>query len=84
MNHRFRLFPRPTARNDKIVCDIIYYFNSFCDKAKDLLKARNIAYEAIELDYFANPAPFVAELIEFTNQKTVPNIFINGNHFTVI
>lgn len=26
----------------------------------------------------SNPGPFVADLIAYTNQKTVPNIFIDG------
>ncbi len=51
----------------------------YCVKAKNFLKERNIAFEVIELDYLVNRDWFVSQLTAFTNQRTVPNIFINGN-----
>lgn len=52
----------------------------FCDKAKQLLKSCNIEPLVYELDNMSEGNILHENLISKTNHKTVPNIFINGNH----
>ena len=52
----------------------------FCVQTKDLLKAQGIEYAVKELDQMADGADIQAALQTKTGQRTVPNIFINGDH----
>ncbi|XP_071084226.1 thioredoxin reductase 1, cytoplasmic-like [Haliotis cracherodii] len=52
----------------------------FCQKVKDLFKTLNVEYTALEIDTLDNMSAIQAGLFELTGQKTVPNVFINGNH----
>ncbi|XP_046354287.2 thioredoxin reductase 1, cytoplasmic-like isoform X2 [Haliotis rufescens] len=52
----------------------------FCQKVKDLFKTLNVEYTALEIDKLDNMSAIQAGLFELTGQKTVPNVFINGNH----
>jgi len=57
----------------------------FCDQIKSLFDSLDIKYTALELDLMDQDsdikgAEIQQALIEKTGQKTVPNVFINGNH----
>ena len=49
----------------------------YCKKAKDLLNAKHVEYE--EIDVTNNP-DLRTELTQMTGRTTVPQIFINGKH----
>lgn len=56
---------------------------SFCTKAKDVLKEKNLEYHSIELDVNKqcpndNCQQLTTSLILQTRMRTVPQIFING------
>ncbi|GLH06028.1 Thioredoxin reductase 1, mitochondrial [Gryllus bimaculatus] len=71
---------------DQIVADnrVVIFSKSycpFCHRVKDLFKSLNVEYNALELDLMGEEGNAIqAALIEKTNQKTVPNVFINANH----
>merc|ERR1711868_25679 len=52
----------------------------FCNKIKQLFDSLSIKYHAIELDQMGEGAAIQAALADKTGQRTVPNVFINGNH----
>lgn len=52
----------------------------FCTKVKDLFKSLNIEYYAYELDLDSNGSKIQDALLEMSGQRTVPNVFIAGNH----
>jgi len=52
----------------------------FCNKVKAIFDSIKVEYKSIELDLEGNGEDIQATLIEQTNQKTVPNVFINGKH----
>ena len=52
----------------------------FCVQTKNLLQSQGIAFKAIELDHEASGADMQNTLQQKTGQRTVPNIFINGQH----
>ncbi|XP_066960197.1 thioredoxin reductase 1, cytoplasmic [Macrobrachium rosenbergii] len=52
----------------------------FCNKVKTLFKSLDVEYTALELDQIDNGSEIQAALIDKSGQKTVPNIFINGEH----
>ena len=52
----------------------------YCDRAKALFDTLKQPYHAIELDQMNDGADIQALLKDFTGQRTVPNIFINGKH----
>lgn len=57
---------------------VIIYTKShcpYCDKAKLLLKQKNIAFTEISID---NDPEKQEEMIEKSQRRTVPQIFING------
>ncbi|KAL6960572.1 Glutaredoxin-C2 [Sarracenia purpurea var. burkii] len=55
-------------------------FCPYCVKVKKLLTEIGANYKAIELDVESDGAEIQAALHEWTGQKTVPNVFIGGNH----
>ncbi|TPX69646.1 hypothetical protein SpCBS45565_g02336 [Spizellomyces sp. 'palustris'] len=52
----------------------------YCTKAKRLLDFLNVKYESFELDERLDGQAIQDYLKEKTGQRTVPNIFINGQH----
>ncbi|KAK4797812.1 hypothetical protein SAY86_030138 [Trapa natans] len=52
----------------------------FCKKVKKLLSELEANYKAVELDQEVDGGEVQAALGEWTGQKTVPNVFIGGNH----
>jgi len=53
----------------------------FCKKLKKALKLNRIDFEAVELDTLGTMGEDMQNVLqELTGQKTVPNVFINGNH----
>ncbi|XP_037086398.1 thioredoxin reductase 1, cytoplasmic-like isoform X2 [Pollicipes pollicipes] len=75
----------PAAVADKFINDnkVAVFSKSwcpFCEKVKNLLKTNNIPFEAYELDLSEDGAAIQDALLERTAQKTVPNVFVNGQH----
>jgi glutaredoxin len=52
----------------------------FCVRAKNALKDLGVDYEVMELDKVKGGSDTQAALLEMTGQRTVPNVFVNGNH----
>jgi len=52
----------------------------FCNKVKAALDAKFIPYHRVELDKHPEGELYQQLLIQISGQRTVPNVFINGNH----
>ncbi|CAL0314777.1 unnamed protein product [Lupinus luteus] len=52
----------------------------YCVQVKKLFTQLNVTYKAIELDSESDGKEIQAALAEWTGQRTVPNVFIGGNH----
>ncbi|XP_057804531.1 glutaredoxin [Salvia miltiorrhiza] len=52
----------------------------YCPRVKNLLSQLQATYKVIELDEEADGDEIQAALHEWTGQRTVPNVFINGKH----
>ncbi|XP_046574028.1 LOW QUALITY PROTEIN: thioredoxin reductase 1, cytoplasmic-like [Haliotis rubra] len=52
----------------------------YCRKVKKLFNTLTVEYTALEIDELDNMSAIQTGLFEMTGQKTVPNVFINGNH----
>ena len=52
----------------------------FCTRAKDALTKLNVQFETIELDVVKEGDQIQTALQELTGQRTVPNVFVNGQH----
>ncbi|CAJ1913869.1 unnamed protein product [Cylindrotheca closterium] len=52
----------------------------FCSATKQLFKGMGVDAEVIELDEMANGGAMQAALTKLSGQRTVPNVFINGEH----
>ncbi|KAK4760308.1 hypothetical protein SAY87_005201 [Trapa incisa] len=52
----------------------------FCVEVKKLLSGLGADYKAIELDKEKDGGEVQAALAQWTGQRTVPNVFIGGNH----
>ncbi|KAF9408894.1 Glutaredoxin-1 [Podila epigama] len=52
----------------------------FCKNAKNVLASKGIQYKAYEIDQERDGAEVQAYLLQKTGQRTVPNIFIKGQH----
>jgi len=55
-------------------------FCPYCVKAKAALTQLSPLFSVIELDVVKDGPEIQAALLEMTGQKTVPSIFVNGNH----
>lgn len=53
---------------------------SFCVQAKRSLDGMGVRYLAVELDRISEGGAIQNALAELTHQRTVPNIFIGGEH----
>jgi glutaredoxin len=65
-------------------CHVISFelnFIRYCAKAKRLFESLDQKFGAIEIDQAPQGTEIQAELATMTGQRTVPNIFINGNIF---
>lgn len=52
----------------------------FCTKIKNLFDSLGFKYEVLELDQLAEGPAIQAALAEKSGQRTVPNVYINGDH----
>lgn len=52
----------------------------YCKATKQLFEKMGVDAEVIELDLMSNGDAMQAALTEFSGQRTVPNVFINGKH----
>ncbi|XP_010180081.1 PREDICTED: thioredoxin reductase 3-like, partial [Mesitornis unicolor] len=52
----------------------------YCNKVKELFRSLRVDYYALELDVVADGPSIQQVLAELTNQRTVPNVFVNGTH----
>ena len=52
----------------------------FCAATKQLFKGMGADAEVIELDEKTNGDAMQAALLKLSGQRTVPNVFINGEH----
>ncbi|KAF8399215.1 hypothetical protein HHK36_015080 [Tetracentron sinense] len=52
----------------------------FCDKVKQLLSQLGATYKAVELDAESDGSEIQSALAQWTGIRTVPNVFIGGNH----
>ena len=52
----------------------------FCGKTKALFDGLETEYTAIELDLMEDGAEVQDALLELTQQRTVPNVFVAGEH----
>mmetsp|Transcript_58054 Transcript_58054/g.173266 ORF Transcript_58054/g.173266 Transcript_58054/m.173266 type:complete len:84 (-) Transcript_58054:68-319(-) len=52
----------------------------FCRKTKNIFKEMNVDAKVIELDEIDNGDQIQAALLEMSGQRTVPNVFIKGDH----
>ncbi|KAI6700729.1 hypothetical protein NL676_015053 [Syzygium grande] len=55
-------------------------FCPYCVDVKKLLSQLGVNFKAIELDQETDGSEVQSALYEWTGQKTVPNVFIGGNH----
>ncbi|KAL9264541.1 Glutaredoxin-C2-like protein [Drosera capensis] len=53
---------------------------AYCHKVKALFKQLGAAAQVVELDQENNGDAMQEALHEWTGQRTVPNVFIGGNH----
>lgn len=53
---------------------------SYCNKVKALFDSLTVGYYALELDVIEKGAEIQATLADMTGQKTVPSVFIGGQH----
>ena len=63
--------------------DVVIYSKSwcpYCAQCKALFDDMNQPYTAIELDQREDGADLQAALLEMTQQRTVPNVFVAGQH----
>ena len=52
----------------------------FCTRVKDLFSKLGTKHKVIELDKESDGSAIQAALAEWTGQRTVPNVFISGQH----
>ena len=52
----------------------------FCQKTKSLFDGMGVEYKAIELDLLDEGPAIQEALLGLTQQRTVPNVFVGGQH----
>ena len=63
--------------------DVVIFSKSwcpYCAQCKALFDEMGQPYTAVELDLRDDGAQLQATLLELTQQRTVPNVFVNGEH----
>merc|ERR1711933_129036 len=86
-------FSKPKSGGDESLREFINKENSenkvciwskaycpYCTRTKDLFKSLQVEVKVYELDQMQNGSAIQNELALMTNQRTVPNVFVNGNH----
>jgi glutaredoxin 3 len=71
------------AKSEIASADVVVFSKSFCPfctKTKSLMEELKIEAKVIELDEVDNGAAIQDALKEISGQRTVPNVFIKGNH----
>lgn len=66
------------ASNDVVVFSKTYC--PYCTATKGLLQDMSIKAKVIELDDVPNGGQIQAALLDLSGQRTVPNVFVKGNH----
>ncbi|CAI7587684.1 unnamed protein product [Penicillium glandicola] len=66
--------------NDNAVVVFSKSYCPYCDSSKKLLDSLDAKYTTLELDLEEEGAAIQSALAEISNQRTVPNIFINKKH----
>mmetsp|Transcript_64836 Transcript_64836/g.130372 ORF Transcript_64836/g.130372 Transcript_64836/m.130372 type:complete len:132 (+) Transcript_64836:45-440(+) len=63
--------------------DVVIFSKStcpFCKKTKALFESLDVKYAVIELNERDDGPDVQAALLDFSGQRTVPNVFIKGKH----
>mmetsp|Transcript_2888 Transcript_2888/g.7941 ORF Transcript_2888/g.7941 Transcript_2888/m.7941 type:complete len:179 (+) Transcript_2888:51-587(+) len=67
-------------RNNKVVV-FSKSFCPYCSATKNLFKSMDEDFEVLELDQMGGEGVKIQSILfEITNQKSVPNVFVNGQH----
>ncbi|KAJ5163033.1 Glutaredoxin [Penicillium coprophilum] len=66
--------------NDNAVVVFSKSYCPYCASSKKLLDSLDAKYTTLELDLEEEGAAIQSALAEISNQRTVPNIFINKQH----
>jgi len=76
--------PVPELIEDYISQNKVMVFSKttcpFCAKIKDMLNGEGIEFTALELNEIPNGTEIQQALMEKSGQRTVPNVYINGEH----
>eukprot|EP00567_Pseudictyota_dubia_P011841 CAMPEP_0197457292 /NCGR_PEP_ID=MMETSP1175-20131217/45646_1 /TAXON_ID=1003142 /ORGANISM="Triceratium dubium, Strain CCMP147" /LENGTH=153 /DNA_ID=CAMNT_0042991619 /DNA_START=59 /DNA_END=520 /DNA_ORIENTATION=+ len=75
--------PSEFAKEQIASSDVVVFsktFCPFCRKTKNLFKEMQIDAKVIELDEIDNGDQIQDALLEISGQRTVPNVFIKGEH----
>ena len=72
-------FAKTEIANNKIVV-FSKSFCPFCKKTKSLLTQKGVDFTVYELNQMDDGGDIQDALLEISGQKTVPNVFINGEH----
>ena len=75
--------PMEFAKSEIAANDVVVFSKSscpFCKRTKALFDGKKIEYKAIELNQIDNGQEIQDALLELTGQRTVPNVFIKGEH----
>ncbi|KAK9727979.1 Glutaredoxin [Basidiobolus ranarum] len=65
---------------DNVVMVFSKSYCPYCKKVKEALSKAYPNFTAIELDQLPDGSDIQATLLELSGQRTVPNIYIKGNH----
>jgi glutaredoxin 3 len=71
------------AKSEIASADVVVFSKSFCPfctKTKSLMDELKIEHKVIELDEVDNGAAIQDALKEISGQRTVPNVFVKGDH----
>mmetsp|Transcript_5940 Transcript_5940/g.10837 ORF Transcript_5940/g.10837 Transcript_5940/m.10837 type:complete len:138 (-) Transcript_5940:124-537(-) len=75
--------PAEFAKSEIASSDVVVFsktFCPFCTSTKQLFSSMNIDAKVIELDQMDNGAEVQGALLDISGQRTVPNVFIKGEH----
>ncbi|KAL0341505.1 UNVERIFIED_CONTAM: Glutaredoxin [Sesamum calycinum] len=69
----------------RVACNVDGFYRcktycGYCNKVKQLFSQLKVTYKVIELDEESDGDEVQTALAEWTGQRTVPNVFINGKH----
>mmetsp|Transcript_32826 Transcript_32826/g.69048 ORF Transcript_32826/g.69048 Transcript_32826/m.69048 type:complete len:138 (-) Transcript_32826:951-1364(-) len=75
--------PAEFAKSEIASNDVVVFSKSycpFCTTTKQLFSSMDIDAKVIELDNMDNGAEIQAALLDISGQRTVPNVFVKGEH----